>query len=316
MVGPVEGVFLILIVAQFILGNLGNVFIVLVNGGGWLKSKKMSLPDFIITSVALSRIILLWIILIDGLLIVFSYDQHSWGTGMQLIDIFWTFTNHLSIWFITSLGVLYCLKISSFSHPAFLWLKWRASLAVVWMLRGSLLIACASTLSLMNEFKIYSALLEISTTGNVTEPLGWDRSEYDLFHVLGNLWKLPALILSLAAYFLLLLSLGRHTQHMGHHGAGTGDRNTEAHRRALRIIFSFLVTLLLYLLSFIIVSVSRFLPSVKMAKMIGEVILMLYPSGHSFILILGTKKLKQTFVAMLPYECGHLNSGSEQTLSA
>lgn len=63
MLGFTEGIFLVLTVTEFILGNLVNGFIVSVNGSHWFKSKKISLSDFIITSLALFRIFLLWIIL-------------------------------------------------------------------------------------------------------------------------------------------------------------------------------------------------------------------------------------------------------------
>ncbi|KAH0510171.1 Taste receptor type 2 member 3 [Microtus ochrogaster] len=298
-----EGVFLVLIVTEFILGNLVNGFIGLANGSHWLKSKKISLSDFIITSLALFRIILLWIIFIDGLLIAFSYHTHNSGIVMQLIDVSWTFTNHFSLWLFSCLGVFYCLKIASFSHPTFLWLKWRASRVVVGMLWGALLSSCVCTISLTNEFKIYSVLSGHRGTSNMTEYYRLKTNEYDLMHVLVNLWKLPPLIVSLAAYFLLLLSLGKHTQQMQQYNIGSRDQSTEAHKRAIRIIFSFLLLFLGYLLCFLILSFSRFLPAPKIARMIGVVITMSYLVGDSFILILYNNKLKQTFVVMLSRLC-------------
>ncbi|XP_008059829.1 taste receptor type 2 member 3 [Carlito syrichta] len=304
MLGLAEGVFLVLSGTQFILGILGNGFIGLVNGGSWFKSKRMSLSDFIITNLALSRIILLWIFLTDALLIVFYPEEHDSGTIMQMVDILWTFTNHLSIWLATCLGVFYCLKIASFSHSTFLWLKWRVSRVVVWVLLGALLLSFGSTVSLINEFKIYSALKGIDGTGNVTEHFRKKRNEYYLIHVLGTLWYLPPLIVSLASYFLLLLSLGRHTQQMQQNGTSFRDPSTEAHKRAIKIILSFFFLFLLYFLAFLITSSGQFLPKPKTVKMIGEIITMFYPAGHSFVLILGNNKLKQAFVEMLWCERG------------
>lgn len=299
MLGFTEGVFLVLIVTEFILGNLVNGFIGLVNGSHWFKSKKISLSDFIITSLALFRIILLWIIFIDGLIIVFSYHTHDSGMVMQLIDVLWTFTNHFSLWLFSCLGVFYCLKIANFSHPTFLWLKWRASRVVVGMLWGALLLSCICTISLTNEFTIYSILSGNRGTSNMTEYYRLKANEYDLMHVLVNLWKLPPLIVSLAAYFLLLFSLGKHTQQMQQSSIGSRDQSTEAHKRAIRIIFSFLLLFLGYFLCFLILSFSRFLPETKIARIIGAVITMSYLVGDSFILILCNNTLKQTFVAML-----------------
>lgn len=315
MSGFTEWGFLVLTVTEFILGMLGNGFIGLVSGSSWFKNKRISLSDFILTNLALSRIVLLCILLVDGVLMVFSPKLHDEGIVMQTIDISWTFTNHLSIWLATCLSVFYCLKVASFSHPTFLWLKWRVSRVVVWMLLSTLLLSCGSAISLIREFKIYFALSGIGGSGNVTELVRKKRDEYKLIHVLGTLWNLPPLMVSLASYFLLILSLGRHTRQMQQNSTGSGDPSTEAHRRAIKIILSFLFLFLLYFLSFSILSSSYFLPATKMIMRIAEVITMLYPAGHSYVLILGNNKLKQMFVEMLWCEPGHLKPGSKGPFS-
>ncbi|XP_054419894.1 LOW QUALITY PROTEIN: taste receptor type 2 member 3 [Pteronotus mesoamericanus] len=308
---------LFLSVAQFILGMLGNGFIGLVNGSSWFKSKRISLSDFIITTLALCRIVLLWILFTDGLIAVFfSHVYDDSELTVQVIDIFWTFTNHLSIWLATSLGVLYCLKIASFSHPTFLWLKWRVSRVVAWMLLGALVLSCGSAISLIPQLKIYFLLHKNPGTSNVTEQFKKQMHEYQMIHVLGMLWYLPPLIVSLASYVLLILSLGRHMKQMQQNRTSPSDASTEAHKRAIRIVFSFLFLFLFYCFSFTITSSSYFLPRTEMIKMIGEMVTMLYPAGHSFILILGNNKLKQTFVELLWCESGHWKPGPKGPLAA
>ncbi|XP_004608415.2 taste receptor type 2 member 3 [Sorex araneus] len=310
MLDPPERVFLVLILIQFLLGMLSNGFIGLVNGISWFKSKRLSLPDFIITMLALSRMIILWILLTDGLLMLFFYSVHEDGLGMQMIDISWTFTNHLSIWLATCLSVFYCLKIANFSHPTFLWLKWRVSRMVVGMLLAAVLLSCASALSLIHEFKIYALLREPDGRGNVTEHFR-TKSDYELFHILGNLWGVPPLLVSLASYLLLLLSLGRHTRQMQQLSGRPRDPSTEAHKKAIRIILSFCALFLLYYLSFLTTYSSHFLPATKMSAMVGEAITMFYPAGHSVILIMSNSKLKQTLVQMLWSEPGPRKPGSK-----
>ncbi|XP_077015189.1 taste receptor type 2 member 3-like [Tamandua tetradactyla] len=310
-----EWLFLVVFVSQFILGMLGNGFIGLINGGTWLRSKRISLPDFIIINLALSRMVLLVILFTDGTLLVFSFKWHESGILMQVVDVFWTFTNHLSLWLATCLSVFYCLKIASFSHPMFLWLKGRVSRVVVWMLLGALLSSCGSTVSLIHEFKLYSVFDGIDDTRNVSEYFRKKRSEYDLIHILGTLWNLPALIVSLASSLLLIFSLGRHMKQMQHNGTSSRDPSTEAHKRAIKIILSFLLLFLLYFLAFLMAYSSRFLPEAKMVDIIGTVFTMFYPMSHTFILILGNNRLKQTFVKMLHCYCGHLKPGSKGSLS-
>ncbi|XP_045711685.1 taste receptor type 2 member 3-like [Phyllostomus hastatus] len=310
-----KSVFLFVSVTLFILGMLGNGFIGVVNVRSWFMSKRISWSDFIITALALSRIVLLWILLADSIILVFFFNIYIYGSSGDIIHVFWTFTNHLSIWLATCLGVLYCLKIASFSQPMFLWLKWRVSRVVVWMLLGALLFSCGSAISLIPQFQIYFLLRESVGTGNVTEHLRKQMGEYQQIYVLNMLWYTPPLILSLASYLLLILSLGRHMQQMRQSRTSPSDASTEAHRRAIRIILSFLFLFLFYFLAFSITSSSYLLPSREMTKFIGQLITMLYPAGHSFILILGNNKLKQTFVELVCCACGHLKPGSKGPLA-
>ncbi|KAF6086967.1 hypothetical protein HJG60_018562 [Phyllostomus discolor] len=315
MPGLAKLVFLFLSGTLFILGVLGNGFIAVVNVRSWFMSKRISWSDFIITALALSRIVLLWILLTDSIIVAFFFNVYTDGTARGVTDVFWTFTNHLSIWLATCLGVLYCLKIASFSHPMFLWLKWRVSRVVMWMLLGALLFSCGSAISLIPQFQIYSLLRETAGTGNVTEHLRKQMGKYQQIHVLKMLRYIPPLILCLASYILLILSLGRHMQQMRQSRSSASDASTEAHRRAIRIILSFLFLFLFYFLAFSITSYSYLLPSREMTKFIGQLTTMFYPVGHSFILILGNNKLKQTFVELLCCERGHLKPGSKGPLA-
>ncbi|XP_055979887.1 taste receptor type 2 member 3-like [Sorex fumeus] len=314
MLGLTEQVFMILVIIPFLLGILGNVFIGLINGGSWFKNRKLSLSDFIITLLALSRIILLWLLLIDSALLVLPTKVHGDTIIKEMLGILWTFSNGLSIWLATCLSVLYCLKIASFSNPTFLWLKWRVSKMVFGMLLAAVLLSGASALSRIHEFKIRVATSEISSTGNVSEQFR-KKSKYDLVHALGILWDLPSLIVMLVSYFLLLLSLGRHIQRMQLHGTNSRDTTTQAHKKATKIIFSFIFLFLLYYV-FILLSFFRFfLPGPTKVKMIAEVFSVFYSAGHSFIIILGSNKLKQTFVKMLWCETCQLEIGSKESLA-
>ncbi|XP_004677278.1 PREDICTED: taste receptor type 2 member 3-like [Condylura cristata] len=314
MSGLPECVFLLLSTTQFILGVLGNSFIVCVHGRSWLQSRRISLSDFIVTTLALSRLILLFSLLADGVLMVFPSQVCDRGVEMHFLEIIWTFTNDLSIWLVTCLNALYCLRIASFSHPTFLWLKWRVSRLVAWMLLGALLLSCASTMSLIHEFKICSVLIGIDATRNMTEHFR-KKHEYELVHGLGILWNVPPLVVSLTSCLVLLLSLGRHTREMRQHGGSAGDPSTEAHQRAIRAILSFLLLFLLYFLALLLISSSHFLPGTEMIRMTGVLIKMFYPTGHSFILIRGHNKLKQMFAEMRSCEPCRLRCGTKAAFS-
>ncbi|XP_049639643.1 taste receptor type 2 member 3-like [Suncus etruscus] len=308
MLGLNKCVFLVVYAIQFILGILGNGFIGLVNGSGWYKGKRLSLSDFVITILALSRILLLWLLLTDGILMALSLRERDDGIGKQILEVIWTFTNDLSLWLVTCLSVLYCLKIANFFNPTFFWLKRRVSRVVECLLLGALFLSSASALSMIHEFKIFVITTGINDTETILEYFR-KKSDYELIHGLGMLWNLPPLIVSLTSNFLLILSLGRHMWQMQKSGTNSRDSTTEAHKRAIKIILSFLFLFLLYYLALLMISSSHFLPGTEIIKMIGKIIKLLYPSVHSFILILGHNKLKQAFVQIIWHKPCHLYTG-------
>ncbi|KAH0505417.1 Taste receptor type 2 member 125 [Microtus ochrogaster] len=53
-------IFATMLNVEFITGNLGNGFIVLVNIMDWVKRRKISSVDQILTALAISRTIVLW----------------------------------------------------------------------------------------------------------------------------------------------------------------------------------------------------------------------------------------------------------------
>lgn len=71
--------FLVVATGELILGTLGNGFIELVNCIEWVKNGKVSSADFILTSLALARIIQLCITLLESFLIGLS--PHLYTTG-------------------------------------------------------------------------------------------------------------------------------------------------------------------------------------------------------------------------------------------
>ena len=105
-----------------------------------MKNKKISTISFILAGLATSKFCLIWTIVIDGFLKLFSPDVHSSGNLIEYNGYLWIVMNQSSIWFATSLSIFYFLKISTFSHRIFLWLKGRLNM-VLFLLLGCLLIS-------------------------------------------------------------------------------------------------------------------------------------------------------------------------------
>ncbi|CAI9166254.1 unnamed protein product [Rangifer tarandus platyrhynchus] len=117
--------FLAVSTGEFILGVLGNGFIGLVNCIEWVKNGKVSSADFILTCLAVARIIQLWVTLLDSFVVGLAPHLYATGKLVKVVILLWALTNHLTMWFATCLSIFYFLKIASFSHFFFMWLKWR-----------------------------------------------------------------------------------------------------------------------------------------------------------------------------------------------
>lgn len=133
MLNILEKIFMVVTGGEFIIGILGNGFIGLTTCIAWIRNQKLSLLDFILTSLAFARISQLWITTVMFFSMMFY--QAGFGTVGRKYIFFciWILTSHSSTWLATCLAVFYFLKIASFSHPPFLWLKWRIN-KVVFML--------------------------------------------------------------------------------------------------------------------------------------------------------------------------------------
>uniref|UniRef100_A0A8C9DJK6 Taste receptor type 2 n=1 Tax=Prolemur simus TaxID=1328070 RepID=A0A8C9DJK6_PROSS len=295
-----ENIFVIIIIGEFIIGMLGNGYIGLVNWIDWIKKKKISSIDFILTNLAISRICLIGVMVLNGIIMVLYSDVYATNKLIVIIYTFWTFFNYLSIWFSTCLNVFYFLKIASFSHPLFLWLKWRIDRVVHWILLGcfaiSLPVSLMTGLELSHDYRFYKIAQH---KRNITEMFHVSRIQYFDPVTLSHLLTVVPFAVSLISFLLLVRSLWRHTKQMKLHATGCRDPSRQAHVRAIKIVTSFLVFLFLYYVFSLVVTFSYLMTEHKLVVMFSEIVLILYPLGHSLILIIINNKLRQAFVRML-----------------
>ncbi|XP_007501481.1 taste receptor type 2 member 7-like [Monodelphis domestica] len=295
MYNAMKTFFTITIIGEFIMGILGNGFIGLVNFIDWIKKRKIYLVDLILTSLAISRISLLFIIMLDGLILVFFPDEYAKSTFTKIIDGLWTITNHLSVWFATCLSMFYCLKIANFSHPLFLWLKWRINRLILIILLASIFMSVLIVLPITEKLnEDFRGQINIKNKRNNTLKLKVSKSEYFGIHIFLNLTTLVPFTVSLISFFLLILSMWKHTRKIKLSAMDARDPSTEIHLRAMKAVISFLILFVIYCLAFLIATSSYFFPESELAVIFGEIISAIYPSGHSFILILGNIKLRRT----------------------
>ncbi|XP_002752189.1 taste receptor type 2 member 42 [Callithrix jacchus] len=299
MATELDNIFLIVTIVEFIIGMLGNVFIGLVNCSVGIKNLKVFSADFILTCLASSTIVQLFLMLFNSCLIgldTYLYITHRIGryAGVLLYVI-----NDLTTWLATCLSVFYFFKIAHFPHSLFLWLRWRMNRVIVMLLTLFLFLLIFDCLLL---YMFTDITLNIIGKSNLTLYLDEKKTLYDKLSKINTLLNLTSLIpfsLCLTSLLFLFLSLVRHTRNLKLSSLGPRDSSTEAHRRAMKMVMSFLFLFIFHFFSSQIASWVVFISWNNRYLKFIMLPLNVFPSCHSFILILGNSKLRQTAVKLL-----------------
>lgn len=293
MLSTMEVIYTILIAGELTIGVWGNAFIVLVNCTGWIKRRDISTIDVILVSLAFSRICLLCVISLDGFLICISPDTYANSKLMSIVDVFWTLSNHSSVWFTSCLSIFYLLKIANISHPLFLWLKLKINRIILGIFLMSFLSCIIISVSMNENFW---DPFKVNDKENITWELKVSKipSAFKLLFL--NLGVIIPFVLCLTSFLLLLFSLIRHTKQRKLYATGSRDPSTEAHMRAIKALIIFLLLFLMYYAVFIILTSSLLIPQGELVVMFGSAIAVIFPSSHSFILIMGNSKLRKAFL--------------------
>ncbi|XP_011890645.1 PREDICTED: taste receptor type 2 member 50 [Cercocebus atys] len=286
--------FSVLILVLFVLGNFANGFIALVNFIDWVKGKKISLADQILTALSVSRVGLLWALLLNWYLTELNPAFYSVKLRITSYNA-WVVTNHFSMWLAASLSIFYLLKIANFSNLSFLNLKRRVRSIILVILLGSLLFLVCHLLAVNMDENMWTEEYE----GNMTGKMKLRNAAHLSYMTVTTLWSFIPFMLSLISFLMLIFSLCKHLKKMQLHGEGSRDPSTTVHIKALQTLISFLLLCAIFFL-FLIISVwsPRRLqnePVFMVCKAVGNI----YLSFDSFVLIWRTKKLKHIFLLIL-----------------
>ena len=240
--------FMLLFVLLCILGLLANGFIVLVLSREWVRRGRLLPSDLILFSLGLSRFCLQWVGMGNNFYYFLHLVDYCSGPAWQFFGLPWDFLNSVTAWFGSWLSVLFCMKVANFTHPGFLWLKWRFPRSVPWLLLGSLLTSFIVTLLFFGgNHALYKESFTRKPFGNMTY-YQWNRilEMYYFLPLKLITFSIPGSVF-LVSIALLIDSLRRHAWRMQHSAHSLQDPSGQAHTRALKSLVSFLV---LYTLSF------------------------------------------------------------------
>ncbi|XP_027731072.1 taste receptor type 2 member 8-like [Vombatus ursinus] len=289
MLSSGEKIFMAVATSEFLLGILVNGFIVFVNCIDSINSKKLSPGDLILVNLAISRIGLSCAKTWNSYLIVTSIDV---STHVRIIDMFLVLTHNSNIWFTTVLNIFYFLKIANFSNPLFLWMERRIDRMVFVVLMGPLIIYFSFGIPMIERmYYYYGSHFSIGKERNVSQEVQVSKSMFLTFQVLFGLRSLITFTLPTISFSLFILSPLKHTCQMQCSATGSRDPSTEAHVQVMKATSSFIIFFLLYYVGFYVNYLTE--EKSKVASMLGTPITLLFPFGHSVILILWNSKLRK-----------------------
>ncbi|XP_069848254.1 taste receptor type 2 member 14-like [Dipodomys merriami] len=294
MGGVLQVMLMLALSVELIVGFLGNTFMALVACMDWRKSRKISPVDRILLALAVSRLAMLLSFLMS--LLVYPALMAT-RKNLRAMSTTWTITNHFSIWLATILSIYYFLKIANFSNSIFLYLKWRVRKVVL----GALLVSLALLLLNIVVLNAHDGVWTDEYLSNVSYSFSSSKSAQfpTLVFCTITVFTFVPFTVSLAVFLLLIFSLWKHHKKMWHHVPGPKDASTVAHVRALQTTVAFLLLYAIFFLSLLLQFWnSKFLQEDRIILPL-EVIGTTFPSGHTVVLILATRRLRGASLSML-----------------
>ncbi|XP_046524927.1 taste receptor type 2 member 143-like [Equus quagga] len=287
-------IFVVIFFLETLAAMLQNGFIVAVLGREWVRCRTLPACDMIVACLAASRFCLHGMALLNNLI-----DSFNFCSKVYYFNILWNFINILTYWLTAWLAVFYCVKISSFSHPIFFWLKWRISRSVPRLLLGSLIISVVTVIpAAASNVILIQMIASQSSHGNHTLA---DRAQtFHRYFSLSNLVLvlLIPFLLFLVSTLLLIFSLHQHLGQMRAHRPGSRDPSTQAHIMALKSLTFFLVFYASYFLS-LIIAFMKITALRRQWHWAWEVVTYAGICLHSSILVLSSPKLRNTLKTKL-----------------
>uniref|UniRef100_A0A8C8S523 Taste receptor type 2 n=1 Tax=Pelusios castaneus TaxID=367368 RepID=A0A8C8S523_9SAUR len=222
---------LIFLVVEFIVGITANGLMIVVNCSEWIRSRKLTFCDMILTSLGISRFFLQCMILINALLFALP-------TGMK--------GNIFSLWFATWLSIFFCMKIANFSQPLCDSLLQPEEGLLPQLLMGSLLVSLVTCLpSANNIHRIYTGNSTNILSRNTTMECRHEGNLSTALSVLSMLGYSCPFVIFIVPAVLLFASLWRYIKRVEKATSSSKDTIDEAHVRTIKgLIFHFLLRFL------------------------------------------------------------------------
>nr|XP_023394910.1 taste receptor type 2 member 4 [Loxodonta africana] len=280
------------IIVSLILNFVGfivSLFIAVVSYKTWVTRHSLSSSDRILFSLAISRLLMLGLFLLNVTFIFFGLNVERSVYLSTFFLLSWMFLDSSSLWFVTLLNTLYCVKIANFQHSVFLLLKRHLSPQIPRLLLACVLTPAFTTI-LFFVVSQTSPFPELGTRRNGTVfDISEDILSLTTWLLLGSL---PQFIVNVTSASLLINSLQRHIRKMQRNATGFWNPQTEAHVGAMKLMIYFLILYIPYSVAALVHYLPSSIGTGLATRAACVIISTLYTAGHSVLLILTHPKLK------------------------
>ncbi|KAG8544863.1 hypothetical protein GDO81_021696 [Engystomops pustulosus] len=293
-------VMLICMFVSFVAEVLGvgcNLWIVWVNLRDWRRGVHLSLPDQILSFMALLNAVMQNLFCIDVSCLTIGYYDSFNPIRIKIICGF-VFLVSCHIWFTAWLSVYYYMRIVSFSGGLLLALKTRISDLLPKLLVMS--IAVSLIFALPSFWNIYPEIHQ-KNFGNATYNYTVEirsiviTSPYLITSILGGTITLTLTLLSIG---LTLCSLCRHVKTMSIAIGSSSRPQTQAHITAVRTMVLLVTVYSVYNVASLIV-VMRSFNFQDYVVLCCWYVTLVYPTLQALVMITGNAKLKKATRGLL-----------------
>ncbi|KAL2777774.1 taste receptor type 2 member 4 [Daubentonia madagascariensis] len=269
-----------------LVGIITSLFITVVNYKTWVKSHRISSSDRILFSLSITRFLMLGLFLLNITWLFSSHYKRS-DFVSSFFAFCWMFLDSSSLWFVTLLNSLYCVKITNFQHAVFLLLKRNISPKISRLLLACVLISAFTTL-------LYVVLSQTSRFSELVTSRNGTLFDEGVLSLLASLVlsSFLQLIINVTSASLLIHSLRRHVQKMQRNATDFWNPHSEAHIGAMKLMIYFLILYIPCCVANLLHYLPFYVGLDLGTKSICLIFASLYSPGHSVLIIITHPKLK------------------------
>ncbi|XP_077130035.1 taste receptor type 2 member 143-like [Ranitomeya variabilis] len=272
----------------------------MVSGVKSLKTgQKLNPPDLLHLVIGAVNIALLCLFSIQGLLCMFFISLVFVREIIVPITVGTLTLVYFTFWLTAWLCIYYCVTISNFSHPFFLWSKRNISMYLPRLLLLSAVICFFNSLP-----SIWATNLQVALQypeNSTIDPIFINGTFY-----LQSIYIQTALTMGCCVPFVLILvsimvinsSLIRHLRKMRQKESGLSQTKYQAHISAIRTMWLFLTISIIFCISEILVLSLNPNPE-NPFTMVNWFIFMSFPTSESLVIIFTNPKLRRQIMAKI-----------------